>query len=311
MFKIIIFAIGVIIVLAGIIACLSFFREDEHEERTPFSLRVVIVVFGLIAVILSCVYSQDVGEVVVLRSLGGNLAGSTTEAGFHFTAPWNDVITFDTRNNLINFYGDGTDYSYDGGSAEGPCVTVNDKSGSSANVDIQINYSLDPKTAEYLYTEYGTQENFTKNYAANDLRSVAREVSGQFDTITMLTDRAQYTKAVQKALEKKWSKIGLTVEQVSVQDVRYPKSITDSYSQAQAAEVAKQKAQNEQETAKVQAETKKIEAQGEADANAVLAQSLNDQVLQQHYIDTLKDVGKEGNLVVVPNGSTPMINTGK
>ena len=46
MFKIIIFAIGVIIVLAGIIACLSFFREDEHEERTPFSLRVVIVVFG-------------------------------------------------------------------------------------------------------------------------------------------------------------------------------------------------------------------------------------------------------------------------
>ena len=75
--------------------------------------------------------------------------------------------------------------------------------------------------------------------------------------------------------------------------------------------MAKQKAQNEQETAKVQAETKKIEAQGEADANAVLAQSLNDQVLQQHYIDALKDVGKEGNLVVVPNGSTPMINTGK
>ena len=127
----------------------------------------------------------------------------------------------------------------------------------------------------------------------------------------MLTNRSQFTKAVQDALTKKWNKIGLTVEQVSVQDVRYPKSITDSYSQAQAAEVAKQKAQNEQETAKVQAETKKIEAQGEADANAVLAQSLNDQVLQQHYIEALKDVGKEGNLVVVPNGSTPMINTGK
>lgn len=309
MIKIIIFVIGVIIVLAGIIACLSFFRKDEHEERTQFSHRVVIVVFGLIAVILSCVYSQDVGEVVVLRSLGGNLSGSTTEAGFHFTAPWNNLITFDTRNNLINFYGDGTDYSYDGGSAKGPCVTVNDKSGSSANVDIQINYSLDPKTAEYLYTEYGTQENFTKNYAANDLRSVAREVSGQFDTITMLTDRAQYTKAVQKALEKKWSKIGLTVEQVSVQDISYAKSITDAYADSQAAEVEKAKAQNQQETAKIKGETKVIEATKEAEANRVLNESLTDNVLTQEYIDALKEMSKNGNTVVVPQGSTPVVNT--
>lgn len=76
-----------------------------------------------------------------------------------------------------------------------------------------------------------------------------------------------------------------------------------------AAEVAKQKAQNEQETAKVEAETKKIEAQGEADANAVLANSLNDQVLQQHYIDALKSIGKDGNLVVVPEGSQPIVGT--
>lgn len=81
------------------------------------------------------------------------------------------------------------------------------------------------------------------------------------------------------------------------------------YNEAQAAEVAKQKAQNEQETAKVEAETKKIEAQGEADANAVLANSLNDQVLQQHYIDALKNIGKDGNLVVVPEGSQPIVGT--
>lgn len=309
MFKILIFIIGIIITITGIAACLYFFKEDKHEERVPLGLRAVVIVLGLVAIGLSSIYSQDVGEVVVLRSLGGNLAGSTTDAGFHFTAPWNDVITFDTRNNLINFYGKGTEYSYDGGSAEGPCVTVNDKSGSSANVDIQINYSLDPKTAEYLYTEYGTQENFTKNYAANDLRSVAREVSGQFDTITMLTDRAQYTKAVQKALEKKWSKIGLTVEQVSVQDISYAKSITDAYADSQAAEVEKAKAQNQQETAKIKGETKVIEATKEAEANRVLNESLTDNVLTQEYIDALKEMSKNGNTVVVPQGSTPVVNT--
>ena len=258
----------------------------------------------------ACIYTQDTGEVCVIRNLGGSLAGSTSEAGFHVKAPWQDVITYDVRNNLINFYGD-TDYKVDGGSYEGKQVSINDKSGASANVDIQVNYSLNPDSALNLYSEYGTQESFVEKYISNDVRAVTREVSGKFDTVTMLTDRSQFTKAVQDALTNKWNKIGLTVEQVSVQDVRYPESITDSYSQAQAAEVAKQKAQNEQETAKVQAETKKIEAHGEADANAVLAQSLNDQVLTKQYIDALKDVGKEGNLVVVPNGSTPMINTGK
>lgn len=48
---------------------------------------------------------------------------------------------------------------------------------------------------------------------------------------------------------------------------------------------------------------------GEADANAVLASSLNDQVLQQHYIDALKSIGKDGNLVVVPEGSQPIVGT--
>lgn len=287
-------------------------KEIENAKFTHGCARIGAVVFIVLAFAFiggSCIYTQDTGEVCVIRNLGGSLAGSTSEAGFHIKTPWQDVVTYDVRNNLINFYGD-TDYKVDGGSYDGKQVSINDKSGASANIDIQVNYSLKADAALSLYSEYGTQESFVEKYISNDVRAVTREVSGKFDTVTMLTDRSKFTKAVQDALTKKWSKIGLTVEQVSVQDVRYPKSITDSYSQAQAAEVAKQKAQNEQETAKVQAETKKIEAQGEADANAVLAQSLNDQVLQQHYIEALKDVGKEGNLVVVPNGSTPMINAG-
>ena len=285
-------------------------KDEKLAHTLARGVAVVCLVFSFAFIVGSCIYTQDTGEVCVIRNLGGSLAGSTSEAGFHIKMPWQDVVTYDVRNNLINFYGD-TDYKVDGGSYEGKQVSINDKSGASANIDIQVNYSLNPDSALNLYSEYGTQESFVEKYISNDVRAVTREVSGKFDTVTMLTDRSQFTKAVQDALTKKWNKIGLTVEQVSVQDVRYPKSITDSYSQAQAAEVAKQKAQNEQETAKVQAETKKIEAQGEADANAVLAQSLNDQVLTKQYIDALKDVGKEGNLIVVPNGSTPMINTGK
>ena len=129
--------------------------------------------------------------------------------------------------------------------------------------------------------------------------------------MTMLTDRNQYTEAIEKALKEKWKGNGVIVEQVSVQDIRYDDAITNAYAEAQSAEIAKQKAINAQETAKVEAETKKIKAQGEADANNILTQSLSDKVLTQNYIDSLKEIGREGNLVVVPEGSTPMINTSK
>lgn len=216
---------------------------------------------GLLLLIPACLYSVDVGEVAVIRNMGGSLAGHSEDAGFHWKTPWQSVIKYDTRNNLINFYKD-TDYKYDGGSAVGKQVTVNDKSGASADIDIQVNYSLDPSAAEYLYSEYGKQQTFTQNYISNDLRSVAREQSGRFDTLTMLTNRGEYTKAVQDALAAKWKKIGLTVEQVSVQ--------------------------------------------GEADANAVLNESLTDNVLKQHYIDALSNADQ---LVVVPDGADTLVQT--
>ena len=184
-------------------------------------------------------------------------------------------------------------------------MSINDKSGAGANIDIQVNYSLRPNAAVSLYRDYGSQENFVSKYISNDLRSVTREIAGKYDTITMLTDRGSFTRGVQKALSEKWKGMGLTVEQVSVQDVRYPKEITSAYA-AQSAEVQKRKASNEQETAKVEAETKRIKAQGEADANDILNSSLSENVLRQKYIDALSNAK---NLTVVPDGSVPMVQT--
>ena len=282
-------------------------RQQAAKRIRGLSSAIALggVAVAAIVAATSCVYSLDVGEVAVVRNFGGSVSGSQSEAGFHAKAPWQSAVKYDTRNNLINFYGD-TDYETTGGSEVGKQVSINDKSGASANIDIQVNYSLRPDAAVSLYRNYGSQENFVAKYISNDLRSVTREVAGKYDTITMLTNRGSFTRGVQKALSQKWKGMGLTVEQVSVQDVRYPKEITSAYAAAQAAEVQKQKAANEQETAKVEAETKRIKAQGEADANNALNSSLSDNVLKQKYIDALSNAK---NLTVVPDGSVPMVQT--
>lgn len=289
--------IGIVLVIAGIVGV--FIAEDGKLFAG------VTAIVGLVLAIGSfCLYSQDAGEVKVLKNWGGSIAGSSEDAGFHLKAPWQSTVTYDTRNNVISYVADGKE-DYDGGTARGPQVTVNDKSGASADLDIQVNYSLDPRTAISLYRDYGKQENFVKAVAAVDVRSIPREVSGKFDTIDLLTNRGEYTNAVEHALKTKWKNLGLQVTQVSIQEIRYPKEITSRYADAQAAEIDKQKALNEQEVAKTKAETKKIEAQGVADANKVLNDSLTDNVLKQKYIDAL---GNAKNLTVVPDGSVPMVN---
>ncbi len=283
------------------------------------SKKLLIVPAILVALLLlyRCLYTQDVGEVIVLRAWGGKLTGYSDTAGFHLKAPWEDKISFDTRNMLINFYMD-QGYYYNGGAATGPDVTINDRSGAKADIDIQVVYSLDPSAAMKLYTNYGTQTNYTERYLSNDVRSVAREVSGRFDTLTMLTDRSKYTDAVEKALAEKWTPDGLIVEQVAVQDVRYSDEITNRYSAAQAAEIAIAQARNEQESARVKAETKKVEAEvdaetqvikakAEAEANRIIDESLTENVLKQKYYETLQDIGQSGNLIIMPNESNAIV----
>ena len=57
----------------------------------------------------------------------------------------------------INFFKD-SEYAYDGGSYEGAEVSINDASGTKANIDVQVIYSLDAGKVEDLYAEYGTRK---------------------------------------------------------------------------------------------------------------------------------------------------------
>ena len=182
------FVISIILLLfSAAVTCVAMSRDVKGA-----GIGLIPGLVGLLLLIPACLYSVDVGEVAVIRNMGGSLAGHE-DAGFHWKTPWQSVIKYDTRNNLINFYKD-TDYKYDGGSAVGKQVAVNDK----------------------------------------------------------------------------------------------------------------QKALNEQQVAKTEAETKKIKAQGEADANAVLNESLTDNVLKQHYIDALSNADQ---LVVVPDGADTLVQT--
>lgn len=304
------FVCGLLVLVVGTIVTGLIIRNmnKTYEEQTSYAWMIAPVLIGIALIVPACIYAQDIGEAVVLKNFGGSLAGYTTEAGFHIKAPWQDATSWDIRNRLINFYRD-SEYSYDNGSYSGATVTINDSSGTKADCDVQVIYSINPDAVQQLYADYGNQEAYVSSYVSNDVRQTVRDCAGRFSTIQLLTNKEEFANAIMEALGNNWADSGVVVESVQVQDIRYADSITEAYAAAQSAQVEQQRAENEKETARIQAETKIIESQGEADANAILTQSLTPEVLQQNYYDTLREIGNNGNLVVVPTDSQPIVQT--
>ena len=301
------FIVACIFFLAAIGAFVIRAKQDE-DSKLPVVIPGVILALSLVLAGSQCIYTQDIGEAIALRNFGGSLAGYTADAGIHFKAPWQDALDWDIRNRLINFYRD-AEYAYDNGSYNGATVTINDSSGTKADCDVQVIYSINPDAVEQLYADYGTQEAYVSSYVSNDVRQTTRDCAGQFTTIQLLTDKEAFAKSIQDTLSKRWAESGVVVESVSVQDIRYADSITDAYAAAQSAQVEQTAAANRQETARIEAKTKSIEAQGTADSNRILAESLTDEVLTSQYIEALKEAASNNNLIITDGNSQLMLHT--
>ena len=115
--------IGAGLGLGGVAAAVAIKRYNEAEREkaarpadhwgNKYEARIVspacalpLILAGAAIAATACLYTQDTGEVCVIRNLGGSLAGSTSEAGFHAKAPWQDGRDLPTSaTTSINFYG--------------------------------------------------------------------------------------------------------------------------------------------------------------------------------------------------------------
>lgn len=302
----VLFIAGIVVALVAIPVGVAVGKYNAtNEEKVSGAIGFVPLALGLVLIGSQCFYAQDIGEAAILKNFGGSIAGTTTEAGLHLKAPWQDVTNWDIRNRLINFYKT-SEYSYEEGSYNGACVTVNDSSGTSSDVDIQAIYSIDPSAVVDLYADYGSQEAFVSNYVAQQVRLASRDVAGEYSTLDLLTNKEEYASSVYESLTRLCENSGVVIESVTCQDVVPPENIKTAYADAQQAEIQRQKAENEKAVAQVQAETKVIESQGVSDSNKVLSESLTEEVLMKQYIDALNNADA---IYVVPNDSMPIINT--
>lgn len=271
---------------------------------------VIMLIGAGIFIIPATTYTQGVGEAKVFVDVSGKITGSDLDPGWGTKAPWEDAVDFDLFSQEVLYAGGDTAPSYSGGEVSGKEVTVavGGISGGStqANVDVSIVYSLDADSVETIYNKYKSQERFTKQVVEKTILSTIRTIPSDYTAIEFRGGgRAEASDRMLTVLNDKLGPQGITVDFVNIQDIRYSETVQNALNEVENANQAVQKAEAEQRKVEVEAETARIKAQGVADANAILNSSLTPQVLQQKYIDALR----EGTVYVVPEGSTPFVTT--
>lgn len=284
-----------------------------HNSPAPLITKGVaglLIVGSLAFGIPSTFYTQDPGEAKVLKDWSGKVIGSDITEGATGKAPWVETVDFDIRNQQAIYKGNGSATS-EGETVNGPEITFQDKDKVTANADVAIRYSIDAKKVEDIYRDYGSQLGLTSRLIDQDMRSVVRNTFSKYTTAQARELRTEIEAKIAEDLTARWEGTGVLVNGVALQGVRYPEETEQGFIKAQQSVTNLKTAEADLAVRKAEGESRIASAKAEAKANEILSKSITDKLLQKQYTEALIEIGNKGNLVVVPEGSSPLIQTSK
>jgi len=311
------------------------FIQDFSKKAT--ALYVLVVVAALLIFFKPFVVINS-GEVGILKT-AGKFDSEPLQPGLHLFIPAiQDVIVVDTRVRIVNYKthaGEG-DFDRRGGVLIKPAIEVLDARGLPVNIELTVQYRLNPMRAPQTVAEWGL--NWEEKIINPVVRDVVRNVVGQFKAEDLPVKRNEIAIKIQTQIAKEIDKLnGNPVELVAVQlrSIMLPPKIKDQIERVQIAKQeaervkyevlrAKQEAEKKAALARGTAEAKKIEAQGEADririeaeaqakANKLISDSLSEKLLvlkqiqiQGKFNEALK-TNRDAKIFLTPGGAVPNI----
>lgn len=293
-------------------------REDQYSGRIKevevkgtrkwfFIGSGFFAVIGALFLIFASTFTVDTGSSVVIKdALGGVQDDAVTTSGvLHTKAPWDSTTVWNIRNQDATYTGDGST-THNGQPVAGAEITFTDKDGISANLDIQVLYSIKANAVVDLTRGYVDQRDFEIKVVENDVKSLPRDVASKFTTVQMFEDRTRFRAEVAQALEEAWADKGVIVDNVNIHGIRYPEDVQQRFKDAQNAQTDLLKAETDAKTAKTKADGEAqaaiSRATGEAEANRLLAASLTPEIIAIRQIEALS----KANTIVVPQDFTSL-----
>lgn len=328
-------SLGIIVILIGLVI-LAFgllYNSFTHSDSKPLAkgAGLVIILFGFLLIIPGAIYTQDPGEVILIRGSGGDIKDTDTSAGFGVTAPWNKRIKFDTRNQRIEMF------TNSGGQGEnGAAIGAPLSNGTNVTVSVTVQYSMRPDCIEDVYNTYRSQANLEDRALEPGLRDGVRQSTAEYDPFRVKQERAQLATDIRELLESEWEELCVEIDNVDLGDLGLPETTEAALNALNDRQLEAQAAQADLEKAKIEAEVTKTDALAEQAADQIVRcgatvttetrevagqetevqivtpvpveqcqNLLNEQVLINNWIEAMKEMAANGNVIVVdPNAGT-------
>ena len=265
-------------------------NNNDLKKYTPIFV-VVGIVFLLILFWGRITKTIPAGHGgVMFRLFGGGVDTSRTyEEGFHFLAPWNEIIVYETRQQEI--------------SEEMSALSSN-------GLEIKIEFSTwyQPKWEDLseLHARIGTQ--YLTRVVVPAMRSAARSVVGRYTPEQIYSTKRDAIQEeifveTKKLLDEKY----VQLNQVLIRSVTLPPTIKSAIESKLKQEQEALEYEFKLEKAAQEAERQRVEAEGKAKANSIVSASITDKILRDKGIEaTLKLAESPNSKVVVIGGSDGM-----
>lgn len=281
----------IIATVTALIAFLIAFSNDKVAgEKNRQLTKAIAILIGTIAA-LSALFQAisrvlvivPVGEVGIVEVLG-KVEAAPLNAGIHLVNPLGKVILFSTRLKDVK-----------------ETISATSKEGLNFNLDVSLQYKIDPQKATEVYQTIGDNES---EIVISRFRSVVRQTTASYDSKTIYGEKRQeVAQKLHEDLQDKLTPLGFFVEETLLRDVVLPEKIQAAIQQKLEAEQQSQQLDFELDKTRKEAERKKIEAQGIADSQKLISQGLTEQVLKLKGIEATQKLAESQNSKVVIIGA--------
>lgn len=236
--------------------------KTELKEMIKWSKiygSIGVLLISLVILAINTIRIVPTGEVGV-KTAFGVVSGRANE-GFNLIFPWEEIISMNTKIQKQSF----TELSASTKDAQ-----------SISNINIDVNYKLNPEKAEEIFATVG--EKYQETLIAPLLTQNIKDRLALYNAESLVTERNSIVDGITAQLQENLSGYGIDVVAVSLVNYDFSPDFNSALERKAVAAKEIETAKNNQEKAKVEAET-----------NRIKTQQLTDAVLMEKLIDAIKN----------------------
>lgn len=263
--------------------------QQEVNLRKMFPIGLVVLILILMVIFWSRItVTIEAGHAGVLFKTfsGGVDTTQTYSEGFHFLAPWNNMIIYETRQQEI---------------AED--MNVLSSNGLEIKADISAWYRPQYEKLGMLHGQIG--KDYLRRVVIPAIRASARSVIGRYTPEQIYSTKRdaiqdEIFEETKNILDEKY----VTLNQILIRSIVLPPTIKTAIESKLKQEQESLEYEFKLEKAQKEAERQRIDATGKAKANEILNASLTDKILREKGISATVKLAESPNSKVVIIGNT-------